>query len=322
MIAALAGAVLIVVLPGAVAAYALGLRGLHLLGLAGPLSVALTAGIAVLLAPLGIPFLWWQPLAAAVLVLVVRVAIRRRLPALPLSGWGLAVLAAIAASGAVAGLIAFGGVPLGAVNSTYDGIFHLNAVAYILSTGDGSSFDLYRMTHPGTDLEFYPAAWHDLVAATVQLTGAPIPLATNATWIAVTGGVWIPGVVYLAATAFGDRARVLVALLAAPLATVFAAAPYLLLDWGTLFPTGLAYALLPSGLALLVLVLRVVPQPDAARLGPLVLIACAALWTLAAGMSHPRSLFGLVVLGLPLVLLWGRASWPASGRTPRAGGVC
>ncbi|MDQ4137235.1 MAG: hypothetical protein M3116_00100, partial [Actinomycetota bacterium] len=247
---AVVAAVLVVLLPGASVGYAIGLRRLALIGLSGPIGVALCAVLAVLGAPLGVPFGWWHSFVVAGIALGIRLALRSRRLDPPLGPRDLAVLAAIAVSGVAAAIVAFRGLALDAVNSTYDGVFHLNAVAYILGTGNGSSIELYRMAHPGNDpIEFYPAAWHDLVAATVQLTGASVPLATNATWIAVTAAVWIPGVVYLAVTAFGRGGQLLTALLAAPLATAFAAAPYLLLDWGTLFPTGLAYALLPAGLA-------------------------------------------------------------------------
>lgn len=315
---AIGAALLVLLLPGIACGMAVGLRGLPLLALAGPLGVAVTAGIAVLLPLLQVGFAWWHPLAAAALVLAGSAALRRELPDRVLTRRDLALLAAIAASGTAAAVVAFGAMSLGAINSTYDGVFHLNAVAHILSTGNGSSAELYRMTHPGDDpIEFYPAAWHDLVAGTVQLSGVPIPLATNATWVAVTAAVWVPGVMLLAATAFGAGGRRRTALLAAPFATVFAAAPYLLLDWGTLFPTGLAYALLPAGLALLASALRV---GGAGALAPTrgALLAALALWAVAAGLSHPRSLFGFVVLGTPLVLGWAAGQVKRRWPVPRA----
>src|SRR5690606_16511224 len=144
-------------------------------------------------------------------------------------------------------LIAMGS--LDALSQSYDGVFHLNAVAYLLDTGDASSFHLYRMTHPGDDVEFYPAAWHATVALVVQLTGASVPGASNAVWTGVAALVWVPGAALATSCILRKRAA---GAIGALLASAFAAFPMLLLSWGTLYPTGLAYAGIPFGIAVLV----------------------------------------------------------------------
>jgi hypothetical protein len=231
----------------------------------------------------------------------------RRLLAPHVGRWnrGDAIAIAVAVIAAViAGTIA--AVGIGApdrISQTYDGLFHLNAVAFIQSTGDASSFDLYRITHPGTGNEFYPAAWHAIVASTVQVSGAAIPLATNVVWLAVQGLIWTPGVALLAATVAPARRRTLAASAAAVGAIGLVGFPDLLLAWGTLYPTGLAYALLPLGVALTVRLLRWVSLAPAERRMPFpgLLVAILAIWLIASSFSHPRSLFGWVLISAPLV---------------------
>lgn len=302
---AIAVALAAVILPGAVVGWLLHLRSVALLALAGPLSVAIGGASAVLASALSVPFTVAAPLALTALLALGAWLIARRDPVAaepPGPRWvPLAALAAVAAATVGIAFVAFGGVGSpGLLSQTYDGVFHLNAVARVLETGDGSSFTLYRMTNPGDDLEFYPAAWHDLVALVVQLTGASIPTATNAMWIAVNGFVYAAGVAYLAGTLFPNLRRRGVEAVAAAVAGASSAAPYLLLQWGTLYPTGLAYALLPSGLALAVALFRrrsAALPPAAGRI-----ILLLAAWSIAGALAHPRSLVTFAVLVTPLVI--------------------
>ena len=310
--AGIAVAALVVLVPGAVLGWSLRLRGVPLLALAAPFTVALVATTAVVCAPLGIPF-GWAPVLVAVVVAAVAATLLARLLSLATRGaWdrrAAYVGGAVLVSGVAIGVLAFGGVASpDDVSQTYDGVFHLNAVSWVLGTGDGSSFDLHRLTHPGTDVEFYPAGWHDLVALVAQLSGASVPAATNAVWIATAGLAFPAGVAFLAAALFPETARRTVLPVAAALAaSACAAAPYVLLAWGVLYPTGLAYALLPAGIALAVLLTRQAGWRD--RVG---LLVAAAIWLVAEVFAHPRSLPTVAVLLLPLLaavlIRWARAA--------------
>lgn len=306
--AAVAVALLVVAVPGSGIAAALRLRGLWHLAAMGPLSIAAIGTTGVVAAWLRIPF---GPIPVLVLALVAVLVLRGLAWALAragrpwtaglgtwdretvLSGIAIAVGSLAIAVPAVASL-----GTLDSVSQTYDGVFHLNATAYVLDTGDASSFHLYRVTHPGDDVEFYPAAWHALTALVSMLTGAGIPVAMNAAWIATASLVWTPGAALLAAVVVRRRAA---GAIGAVLASCFALFPLLMLAWGTLYPTGLAYASLPLGLALAAALL----SPGAAEppVGRLALWLMIAAWLAAEAFSHPRSLPSFALLAGPLVLV-------------------
>lgn len=324
---ALAASVALLAVPGAAVALAAGARGLWAAALAGPISLAVIGTTGVLAALGGVPFAAWQPFALAVLLAAAAAGARRLLAARDLwtevgrgvrvgaLGWTAWALAAAI----VAALFAFTVGDPRDVSQSYDGVFHLNAVAWILDTGDASSFDLYRMTHPGEDVEFYPAAWHATVAAVVQLAGPAlaadgIAVATNAVWLASAWLVWLPGVALLTRVVAGRRRGFPLEPVAMLLGAVATAVPWTLLGWGTLYPTGLATILLPVGLALAHALLR---RRGRARLAPLALFS--ALWAVAGLFAHPRALVSFVLLAAPLVLV-DYISWARSTRVRPRGG--
>lgn len=302
---AFATAVAVLLVPGGVVAALLRLRGGWWLGLAPVISLAVLGASAVGGAWVDMPFSAWTLLAgtavAAGLALVARLSLRGLRGAGRWDRAALGTAIAIVSSGTVIGLLAFGGHNLsGVLSQSYDGVFHLNAVAFILDTGNASSFDLYSMTMQGGGNEFYPAAWHALVALTAQSSGATIVASTNIVWIVTSGLVWTSGMALFTATALRGRVREwAAAIMGAVLASCSGAFPFLLLSWGTLYPTGLAYAVLPSGLTLALAVLRgwEGSRGLAWTLG--------AVWAVAMTFSHPRSLFSFVALVLPLLALAG-----------------
>jgi hypothetical protein len=324
-------ALVLLLLPGGLLGWALGLRRLLLVALAGPFTLALAGSLGVLLAEVGIRFSVWIVLLVAIvlsgLVLVARRAVRAlRSPlgdAAPGTPWP--VTAAIAASCLAVALSALTAVgSADTISQTYDAVFHLNAASFVLHEGDASSFHLYRLSNPGDDVEYYPAAWHIVTAMTAEVTGASVAAAMNAAWVAVSAAIWVPGAVVLTDTLAGRGPhRTLLLSGAAVLASAFSAFPLLLLEWGTLYPTGLAYAQLPVGLALIVLALlspggsEPMRDPDPVRIRPWVLLA---LWGAAAVFAHPRSLPTLLVLSMPLavyvLIRWAVRDWRA-GRTRR-----
>src|SRR4051794_13414216 len=314
----------VVLLPGLAVTMSLRLRGLAALALAGPIGFALIGLSGVVFGIARVRFGWWAPVVVTVLVVAVllgcRTLVERRRGRLP--GWdswrsfapiGLAALVAAVA----VGLLAFGAVPAAdRISQTYDAVFHLNAAQYVAQSGDASSLHLYRLVHPTKGLAFYPAVWHSIVALTAGLTGLSIPAATNAAWIGTAGTIFPLGVAFAAATLFGgagprrsgpvSHQRTLVAATAALLGSAFATFPFLLLDFGTLYPNGLAYTMLPTGLALIALLLpwpeRAMWRPEPAPRGRVLLLAAG--WATAALFTHPRSMVAIGALAAPLVVAW------------------
>jgi hypothetical protein len=328
-------ALALLLLPGGLLGWALGLRRLLLLALAGPLTLALAGGLGVLLGEVGVRFSVWIVLVGAIVLAALAVGARRvlrrgREPIQDAAATPWPVAAAILASCLAVAASAVAAVgDADSFSQTYDAVFHLNAASFVLDEGDASSFHLYRLTNPGTDVEYYPAAWHILTAMTAEVTGASIATAMNAAWVAVSAAIWVPGAVVLTDTLAGRGPhRTLLLTGAAVLASAFSAYPMLLLEWGTLYPTGLAYAQLPVGLALIVLAMlsprgsAPLREADPVRLRPWLLLG---LWGAAAVFAHPRSMPTMLVLGTPLAVYvlvrWARREWLAGRKRRVAAGV-
>ena len=302
---AFAIAIAVLIVPGGTVAAILRIAGMWWFAAAPVISIAIISTAAVVASWAGVPF-GIAPVAlgsgaAAAVALGARLSAK---VVRPIGAWDRAAISTLAAalvSGAVVGVTTFGGLDLSrAISQTYDGVFHLNAVAFVLDTGDASSFNLYSMTQQGGGNEFYPAAWHAFAALIVQLSGTSIVTAANVAWIVSAGLIWTSGVTLFALAALARRAPAIrVGVVAALLSSCSAAFPLLLLAWGTLYPTGLAYALLPFGLAIVTgLVLDAeVPRGLGWSLG--------VTWLIAVGLSHPRSLPSFAVLIVPLLIAGG-----------------
>ncbi len=296
-------ALLLLFLPGGAVSALLGVRGAAWLAISPVVSIALVAGSAVVSGLARQPFGLWWPIATALVVCLVILALRRMggirtaltpSPA-PRAEW--LVAAAVVVATVVTAAIAFASVPdLAFPNQSYDGVFHLNATASIVAGGDASAFRLYGITHAGQGIEFYPAAWHDFVAVVAGVSGTSVPLATNVAWIVACGTTSAAGAAFLSMVLAPTGRDVTAGVVAALASSAGAGGVYLLLEWGVLFPTALAYSMLPVGLALSVLVLRV-RGAELWRTIPLLL-----LWAAAAALAHPRSLPTFAVLVAPLVV--------------------
>lgn len=185
------------------------------------------------------------------------------------------------------------------ISSTYDAVFHYNAVAHILDTGDASSLTLGTLTNPGSATALYPAAWHDLVALVATTSGAGVPVATNLTAWAVAALVWPLSVLLLTRQTVGRSTG---AAFAAPaVATGFTAFPWALMSFGVLWPNLLGVSLLPAVLAAVVTVAGVARHSVLGRGGAAVLLVTTVP---ALGLAHPNAVFSVAVLGL-FPVLWG-----------------
>ncbi|WP_022888301.1 DUF6541 family protein [Agromyces italicus] len=289
---------------GAPIAGAVGLRGIAFIGVAIGSSVA-SIGLSSVIAPwIGLSWTVFAPLGFSILVALALLLLRRRLTIAPRPGgrneWGRPFLAQLfgvllGSTLALAWIAPQIGDP-GHPAQTYDTVFHLNAVEWILDTGNASPTAM-TMTTPGRTTGFYPTLWHAIVAIVVQLTGASIPVATNAVALVVASVVWSVACVFFARVLFG-RAP-FHAVLVGGLSAVFGAFPALLLRFGVLYPNLLAVSLLPIALALLAALVQGRP-----RLGmrPVALALAAAFVIAGLTLAHPNALFSLFVLTVPLVV--------------------
>ena len=165
-----------------------------------------------------------------------------------------------------------------AISQTYDAVFHLNAVEWILRTDNASSLRFFLEAPQGG---VYPLGWHALVALAMRLCDATsIPAATNAIVLVVAGIVWTSGCLSLAHVLFHGRPSAL--LVTAVMSGSFTAFPFVLLSWGVLYPNFLAIALLPS---LLAAARELIPMGPGARTRP-------------AGLLLPAGVIGAGGLGL------------------------
>ncbi|WP_087016242.1 DUF6541 family protein [Leucobacter sp. 7(1)] len=302
----LAGLLIVVVL-GAPAAWALRLRGIAIPLVAVPAAFAVIAVSSVVASIAGVRWSLLPALALAVILAVVLRLLRRWIgaPAGPRSGrnqrselW--VALAAAAIGGAVIAISLAAGLRTpGAISQTFDANFHLNTVRYILDSGSASPFTM-ELTTPGSPA-FYPALWHGFVALIAQLSGASVPVATNAALFVTSAVIWPVGAVALGRAVAGPSTRVLV--ISGALSAAFPNFPLFLAGYGVIYPNLFALALLPY---LLVAGLQLLNLGPARRATPL---ARGTRWLLfvgalgAAALAHPNVIHAVLAWGA-IPVLW------------------
>ncbi len=145
----------------------------------------------------------------------------------------------------------------GNINQGIDTPFHLNLVRQILDSGDGSPFSVRALM--GESSGFYPQIWHALAALIAEATRLPVVEAANALNLAIVAVAWPLGVLLLVYVVIGPN---MVALLSAGVASAgFFAFPFTVIqsqksDFGPLFPYMLAVTFLPPLIAVLATVLK------------------------------------------------------------------
>lgn len=231
----------------------------------------------------------------------------------PASAGPLGALAATARGRAtvlLAGLVIGGGMiavqalsvmgSVRAVSQTYDNVFHLNAVRYILRLGDASAWTVGGMTAlPGVE-RYYPSLWHQTVSLAVQLSGQEIALVSNLVMLLLAAVVWPLGLMALMRTC--TTAGPLGWLAAGSLAGVTAAYPLLMMSWGLVLPYFLSLALMPMVLIVIAHLGGLAPE-SRQRLRPAQLMVLLPVVCGAAALAHPQAVFSALALGAP-VLVW------------------
>lgn len=331
LIGATAVAAALLVIPGLPTAAVAGLRGAWLVGAAVPMSATVLTVGAVVAPRLGLDWgLVAVAVAAAGLFLVAavcRFALRRWWDLGPIRvGVEWVTIAAAGLAGAVLAVRLSRALndPEN-VSQTYDSIFHLNAVRWIIDTGDASPASVADMN--SNTSTFYPAGFHGLAALVMRLGAVDLPVAVNATWLALCVVAWPLGAVLLTRALVGARRAVLLG--AGASAAALAAFPALLVEYGVLYPLLAAYAVLPAVLAFSVKALGVGagedgPGPDGSRESgrlrlPWFLLTTAALPGVL--LMHPTAMASWLALTTVWVLLVGWRLVQAERRTLRIVGV-
>ncbi|WP_125609601.1 DUF6541 family protein [Specibacter cremeus] len=321
-------AVLIIFVPGALLARCLGTRGLAWAATAAPLTVSLVSVGAILAQKVHVR--WSLGVLAVVTIVACAIAVAARLPLIlrrrregrggaPWTWPPLPLALSVAAGFAVPVLILgirFAKIFINPANisQTYDNVFHLNAIRFILNTGNGSSLNIGTLD-PVSPSMFYPAAWHDLVALVVGATTVPIPVGVNAVNMVLGALVWTTSSIYLASRVLGTRPATFLA--TGALAAAFGAFPYLLMEFGVLYPNFLALTVLPVFVALAADLVKVSVEP---RPGPVLAAVLIAAGLPGLALAHPSVLMAFGVFALAPLVAWlvlrvrdavrGQLAWP------------
>lgn len=298
---ALVFAVALLIVPGLPAAWLAGFRGPLLIATSAVATLAVAAAASIAAPMVHVPWSIIPVLIGSVVLAIVVGLIagfrRRERPVISGPGWVTLVVAAAVWTA----LLAYGmGRPDNPAQH-FDALFHLNAVQYVIDRGDASSFHM-TLAYPGRHNVFYPALWHAMTSLIVPVAGGVFE-ATNLMSIVVCGVLWPAGIMLLTAAVWPTRR---LAIRLAPLATLGAMFfPMGFLNWGVLYPNLLGNALVPTVLALVVLVFRS-GLPWRMR-GALALLTIGAAGACALG--HPSSLLLALAMIVPffierLIVLW------------------
>lgn len=179
----------------------------------------------------------------------------------------------------------------------FDNVFHLNAIRYILETGNASSLTLGGMAGGEGGGAIYPSAWHSAAALIAQLSTSDVVVAENVFNIVIGAVVWPAALIFLVHQIIGPRPVALA--LTGVLAAGFTAFPISIMDFGPLYPNILSYALLPAAVALVVGLCRLGfdRREDKTMLWMALAVALPAL-----ALSQTNGLLSLVAFSLPLGL--------------------
>ncbi len=180
----------------------------------------------------------------------------------------------------------------------YDNATHLTRIAAFVHSGNYSSFGCnyhWNVSGQGPFISygsFYPSAWHAFAALISAAFSASAPFAENALNYVTTALVFPLGSLALLSSLLNDADKKhVIAACAIPLA--FAVFPWLLLK--NVFPNALGLGILPAEAFFFIEMTHSRKRPGIiAGLGLLFLIGL-----LGMGLSHPNSVFTLIVLLVP-----------------------
>ena len=182
----------------------------------------------------------------------------------------------------------------------YDNIFHLNAIRFILETGNASTLTLGNMSTGNSGINIYPSVWHSLAALISQLTTVNVFVAENALTIAVSAIVWPFACIALVRGILGPKIVPLV--VAGVLSAGFWMFPYQTIQWGPLFPNTLAYSILPIAILTVAALFGLTRE----RLSNnFTLIAMLLVGFAAMFLTQPNGFTALLAFTLPMAVGFG-----------------
>jgi hypothetical protein len=336
-----------VFLPGLAVGAALRLRGLALAALAPVGSVVVLGTLAITYDRLKIP---WSLASVAIgvagvagMVWLICLRLTRPQPVSSSTHSRWLLLGGLVVGGVFAAmrLGIYIGEPYG-INGSNDTVFHLNAVRWVIETAEASPFSITGVIGASS---FYPAAWHQIASVVVMGSGADLVVAANVVSIVLGAVVWPLSITWFTQVVLSDThvARIAVPLSAA-LSSALLTFPYLMFQWGVLYPYALSLAIVPAAAAAIILCIKRMTSraPLRERLSELLvalIIAVASVGSVA--MAQPATLLTLGVLAvawstwfawgerraqrrwiwlsatgaswIALAILWGRLSSATSG---------
>lgn len=297
-------ALLILTLPGALIAGAAGQRSMSLVSLAPVLSIAVLSVSAIAAPIVGlrwglVPAVLGTILTAGATLLLRLVLARKFGGAIRATTSGYAFTPAVGVALALASGVLFYrlarifGRPE-YVSQTADNVFHLNAVRYILETGSASSLTVGGAG--GSAPSFYPAAWHGIAALIVEISGASIPASVACLNLVLGAVVWPLSMWFFCRTLLGSSTAMNVGF--GVLISSFSAFPYLLVDWGVIYPNYLGMAGLPAVAGIALLILRSTPMRSNRGL---MLLWLGLIALTGVSLGHPNSVICLIVILVPFL---------------------
>lgn len=301
LVPGLIAAVFVLFLPGLVVAAGWRLKPLAALPLAPLLSLAIIGATTLPASALNVPWgFWWVLGGTLVFAAPGLLRWRRRL----IRGGrqdngGLArlfpYLCGIALADAILGrrIMWVLGSPL-SVAQRWDNAFHLNAAAHVVFTGNASIFDLGELSGAA----YYPATFHDSVALVASLARLDIIPAIHAVILVTIFLVWPISLVILLETFF--RVSIFGQLALGTFALGLNTFPYVLMDWGLVYPNILAVAVSP---ALIALIVRVLGKGSFSLLPWKPAIGLLVPAIVGAALVHPNAVCLAFAVCLPLVVL-------------------
>lgn len=177
----------------------------------------------------------------------------------------------------------------------FDNVFHLNAVRYIMDSGNASTLELGSLNGNSGLAAVYPSAWHSIAALVAEITGSSIPMAVNATNIVMSSIVWPLSVMFLTRLIVGNT--LIAVVVSGILSAAQLAFPYMLMLWGPLYPNALSIVLLPVVLGILIVLLKRSREVFNSAFAWWVLLLASIL---ALATAHTSAINTLLALSLPL----------------------
>jgi hypothetical protein len=224
-----------------------------------------------------------------------------------------AVAAGIAAGAALTCLALLRGMDgLRTASQGWDPIFHGNALAWIRESGRATPWSLNPVYGDGP-ATYYPAGWHSVVA----LYPGDLVEAANASALIIGGLIWPIGLAFLASVVLPRHPAVWA--LTPVLAASFVSFPFSQLLRSGQWPNGLATALTPAVLALILLLLPRRSSAGTSRRWKdlLVMAALAVVVVAGAAAVHPSVVFAVAAGAVPFLLAQGVPLYADALRTRR-----